>query len=191
MKKTLIILSILCMGNAVFAQQLPAHLEGQMTYPVFDFDPWVGVVKKKKVKALKYDKDLTYKIAVDVYDSFRDSTRVIRPLREVARSFNLNVANGVPKRKLDMAVVVHGEAIYAFLNDEAYQRVYGVPNPNLEAIRIMKKEGIEFYICGQVLSFWDVPFEYISKEIDITLSAKTALITLDQRGYSYLNVNEN
>ena len=189
MKKLFITLTLIFIGTPIFAQ-LPAHLEGKMTYPVLDFSPWVGVMKTKS-KALKYNKDLEYKVAVDVTDAVRDSTQIIRPFTEVARTYNLNIANGVPKRKMNMAVVIHGGAIQAILNDEAYQEKYGVPNPNIAAIKAMKKEGIEFYVCAQILGFRQVPEENVLKDVKIAVSAKTALITLDQMGYTYMNVNEN
>lgn len=161
-----------------------------MEYPVFDFDPWVGVIKTK-TKALKYDKSLRYKMAIDITDGVRDSTQILRPFKETARSYNLAIANGVPKRKLETAVVIHGSAIWGILNNEAYKAKYGVDNPNLEAIKLMKKEGVQFYVCAQVLAFRNIPLEDVSKEIDIAVSAKTALLTLDQMGYTYMNVNEH
>lgn len=159
-----------------------------MTYPIFEFHPWVGVVKTK-VKVLEYDKDLDYKVAIDVTDKVSDSTQVMGTLMEVARTYNLNIANGVPKRKLKVAVVIHGSAIQGILNDEAYQAKFGVPNPNIAVIKQMKKEGIEFYVCAQVLAFRQVPEESVMKEVDLAISAKTALITLDQMGYTYMSVN--
>ncbi|WP_323756348.1 DsrE family protein [Roseivirga sp.] len=168
--------------------QLPEYLEGKMTYPVFDFNPMVGVVKTQ-AKALNYNKDLEYKIAIDVTDKVYDSTQVMSTLNEVARTYNLNIANGVPKKKLKVAVVIHGSAIQGILNDEAYQAKFGVPNPNIAVIKEMKKEGIEFYVCAQVLAFRQVPEENVMKDIDLAISAKTALITLDQMGYTYMSVN--
>lgn len=161
-----------------------------MTYPVFDFDPWVGVVPSN-AKVLKYNKKLDYKVVIDVTDGVKDSTSIMRTLNEVARSYNLNIANGVPQKKMKMAVVIHGGAIYGILNDEAYQKKYGVPNPNREVIDILKKEGIEFYVCSQILSFRNVPDGEILKSVDVAVSAKTALISLDQMGYTYMNVNDN
>lgn len=187
-KKIFVFLVALLVPSLTFAQ-LPPHLVGLMEYPVFEFHPMIGVVKTK-TKELKYDKSLSYKMAIDVSDGVKDSSKIIRPFLEVARSYNLNVANGVPKRKLEAAVVIHGAAIWAILKNDAFKEKYGVDNPNLEAIRIMKKQGIEFYVCSQVLAFRNVSFDQISDEIDLVVSAKTALITLDQMGYSYLNVNE-
>lgn len=188
MKKLLIILCFAITPSLMFAQ-LPDYLQDKMEYPVFDFHPWVGVVKSK-AKALDYNKDLEYKIAIDIVDEISDSTQVMGTLREVARTYNLNVANGVPKRKLQMAVVLHGGAIQGLLNDEAYQNKYGISNPNAEVIRLMKKEGIEFYVCAQILAFAQVPEENILKDVDIALSAKTALISLDQMGYTYMKISE-
>mgnify|MGYP001038939621 FL=1 len=187
MKKFLITLSITLLPCVMFAQ-LPPHLEGKMEYPVFDFHPFVGVVKTK-AKAFKYDKELNYKLAVDITDGITDSTQVMGPLREVARTYNLNIANKVPKRKLETAVVLHGSAIYGLLNNDEYQKRYGVTNPNIEVIELMKKEGIEFYVCAQVLAFRRISEESITKEVALSLSAKTALFNLDQMGYTYMKIN--
>mgnify|MGYP003632005135 CR=1 FL=1 len=187
MKKFSLILVCVLFPSLLFAQ-LPEHLEGKMTYPVFNFHPFSGVMKTK-AKALNYNKDLEYKIALDVTDGVSDSTQIMNTLVEVARTYNLNIANGVPKKKLKVAVVIHGDAIQGILNDEAYQAKFGVPNPNIAVIKEMKKEGIEFYVCAQVLAFRQVPEENVMKDIDLAISAKTALITLDQMGYTYMNVN--
>jgi hypothetical protein len=37
----------------------------------------------------------------------------------------------------------------------------------------------------------NLPAEKLAPEIEVAISAKTAFITLDQLGYSYLNVNED
>lgn len=189
MKKTLITLALIFQCGFLLAQ-MPKHLEGKMTYPVFDFNPWVGVVESS-AKVLKYNKKLDYKIVIDVTDGVKDSTSVMNTLNEVARSYNLNIANGVPQKKLKMAVVVHGSAIYGILDDEAYKKKYGIPNPNREVIDILKKEGIEFYVCSQLLSFRNIPTDQVLNSVDVAVSAKTALITLDQMGYTYMNVNDN
>ena len=190
MKRILLLFAFCMIASTVIAQQLPPHIKENMTYPVFDFDPWVGVMKSK-AKALKYDKALDYKVVIDLVDAPGGSAKIMRQITEIARTYNLNVANGVPKRKLNMAVVVHGGAYRGFLTNEAYQKLYGIDNPNAEAISILKKEGIEFYICKQSLSFMRIPDEDIVKEVGIAVSAKTSLITLDQMGYSYMKISEN
>jgi len=190
--KTLTILVVLALFQfSSFAQDsLPPYLEGKIKYPAFKFHNYMGVIDTDNT-VLKYNSAIDYKVVVDVYDKIKDSTQLAGTLREVGRSYNLNIANGVPKEKLKMAVVIHGWAVYAVLNNEAYEKKYGIKNPNLEALKLYKEEGIEFYICGQNLGFFNIPQEDLATEIDISISAKTALITLDQLGYSYLNVNED
>jgi intracellular sulfur oxidation DsrE/DsrF family protein len=190
--KTLTILVVLALFQfSSFAQDsLPPYLEGKIKYPAFKFHNYMGVIDTDNT-VLKYNSAIDYKVVVDVYDKIKDSTQLAGTLREVGRSYNLNIANGVPKEKLKMAVVINGWAVYAVLNNEAYEKKYGIKNPNLEALKLYKEEGIEFYICGQNLGFFNIPQEDLATEIDISISAKTALITLDQLGYSYLNVNED
>lgn len=141
--------------------------------------------------ALKYNPKIDYKVAIDVYDKSSDSTQLNGAIREVARTYNLNLANGVPKEKLQMAVVIHGGATNAVLNEEAYLEKYGVENPNLETLAILKELGVDFYICSQSLGMKNIPPENIIRDVEVALSAKTSFITLDQLGYTYLNVNSD
>lgn len=190
MKKLFIFSALLLCSILSYSQALPAHLNGRLDYPVFDFHPWVGVVNSP-AKVLRYDEDLDYKMVIDIVDAPSDSSQVMVTLREVARTYNLNVANGVPEEKLDVAVVIHGSAIFGLLKNEVYKERNGVDNPNLEVLKLFKKQGIELYVCAQVLAFRNIDFDDVSADIHLATSAKTALITLDQKGYSYMKVNEN
>ena len=191
MKKLAILLILALIQFSSFAQDsLPPHLEGKIKYPAFKLHKYMGVIDTENT-VLKYDPSIDYKVVIDVYDKVKDSSKLAGTFREIGRTYNLNIANGVPKEKLKMAVVVHGWAVYAVLNDEAYEKKYGIKNPNSEALKAYKNQGIEFYICGQNLGFFNLPQKDLAPEIDISISAKTAFITLDQLGYSYLNVNED
>jgi intracellular sulfur oxidation DsrE/DsrF family protein len=150
----------------------------------------MGVMQMENT-VLKYNASIDYKVVIDVYDRVKDSSQLATTLREVGRTYNLNIANGVPKDKLKMAVVIHGGAVAAILNDAAYEKKYGIKNPNSEALRAYKEQGIQFYVCGQSLAMMNLPAEKLAPEIEVSISAKTAFITLDQLGYSYLNVNED
>jgi len=150
----------------------------------------MGVVDTDNA-VLKYNPEIDYKVVIDVYDKVKDSSKLASTLSEVGRTYNLNIANGVPEDKLKMAVVIHGGAVRAILNDVAYEEKYGIKNPNLEALRVYKEHGIQFYVCGQSVGFMNLSSDKLAPEIDVAVSAKTAFITLDQLGYSYLNVNED
>jgi len=191
MKKLAILLILALFQFLSYAQDsLPPHLEGKIKYPAFKLHKYMGVVDTENT-VLKYDSSIDYKLAIDVYDKVKDSSKLAGTFREVGRTYNLNIANGVPKDKLKMAVVIHGGAVSSILNDTAYEKKYGIKNPNSEALRVYKESGVQFYVCGQSLGFLNIPHEDLAPEIDVSISAKTALITLDQLGYSYMNVNED
>ncbi len=190
--KKLLILSFLFFAFNLQAQQLPGYLKGKVQYPVLDQNPFVGVIDTD-VEGMGYDKKIDYKVVIDVYDEVKDSAAMynVPAILEIARTYNLIAANGAPKEKIHMAVVVHGMAVYGILSNEAYNRQYGMDNPNIEIIKALINEGVEFYVCGQNLGFFQVPRTDIMPEVKVALSAKTTFITLDQRGYSYLNVNQD
>jgi intracellular sulfur oxidation DsrE/DsrF family protein len=189
MKNAILLIVFLFFSSPLFAQQLPPHLADRMEYPVFDFHPWVGVVKTD-ASALSYDQKLENKIVIDIVDAPSDSAALMNTLREVARTYNLHVANGVPEKKLAVAVVIHGSAIYGVLKNERYKERNKVDNPNLEVLKLFKDQGIDLYICAQVLAFRNIDFDDVADEIQLAVSAKTALTTLDQMGYSYMKISE-
>ena len=120
-----------------------------------------------------------------------DSTKVNGALLEVARTFNLLLANGAPKEKVKVAAVIHAQSVLSILTDPAYKERFGIPNPTLPLIAKLKEAGVDLYVCGQNVGYYDFKPEEISPDVKIALSAKTALITLDQMGYSFLNVSGN
>lgn len=189
MKKLAILVILALFQFSSYAQDsLPPHLEGKIKYPAFKLHTYMGVVDTENT-VLKYDSSIDYKLAIDVYDKVKDSSKLSGPFSEVGRTYNLNIANGVPEDKLKVAVIIHGGAVSSILNDKAYEKKYGIKNPNSEALRVYKESGVQFYVCGQSLGFLNIPHEDLAPEIDVSISAKTAFITLDQLGYSYLNVN--
>jgi len=191
MKKLAILTFIFLFQFNCFAQDSPpAHLKGKISYPAINVHMYSGVIDVEH-DAMKYDASIDYKIVIDVYDKIQDSSKLHSPIREVARIFNLNVANGVPKEKLKMAAVVHYVGIDAILNDTAYEKKYGIKNPNVEAIKKLAELGVNFYVCGQNLGMYNMTNEELLPEIQVALSAKNAFITLDQRGYTYINVNRD
>lgn len=191
MKKYFFLLVFLIPFGVLLAQEgLPPQLEGKMMYPVIDISPWVGVFKIEP-NALKYDPTLEYKVALDIYDKMKDSTAMNGALLEVARTLNLLVANGAPKEKVKVAAVIHAESVLSILTDEAYSEKFGIPNPTLPLIAKLKEAGVELFVCGQNVGYYGFTPEEISPDVKIALSAKTALITLDQMGFSFLNVSGN
>lgn len=188
MKKITVLLVFLSFSLYTFGQEeVPEYLKGKVSYPVLNFSPWVGVVKTE-AEVLTYDPNLDYKVAVDVYGNQKDSTQIHGSLLEAARAYNLHIANGIPQEKLKMALVIHGMAVYSILNAESFQEKYKIPNPNLAALEALHDAGVDLIVCGQNLGFFNLSQEQISPLVKVAYSAKTSLVTLDQKGYSFLDV---
>jgi intracellular sulfur oxidation DsrE/DsrF family protein len=182
---------VLIVQSTSFAQMtMPEHIKEKMTYPVLNFAPWVGVIPVVD-PVMTYDPALTYKIAIDVYGTFKDSTKIYEPFTEIARTYNLFIANGVPADKIKIAAIVHGGLSRAVLSNAAFQEKYGIDNPTISALQELKKVGVEFYLCGQSMAFLQLPQEDITPEVKVAISAKTTFVALDQMGYTYLDVSGN
>ncbi len=175
--------------SQVWAQgDMPDHIKEKITYPVLDFHPWIGLIPVFD-GAFSYNPELDYKIALDLYGRVKDSTSIHPVILEVARTYNLNIANGVPPEKIQIAAIIHGGLVQAILSEEEYQKKYQTTNPNLSALKALEDVGVKFYVCGQSMGFYDIAAVRITPIVKMAISAKTTFITLDQMGFSYLDVS--
>ena len=192
MKKLTPLLLLLFLGLSFqsFSQdEIPPYLKEKITYPVLDFHPFIGVMPVEE-PALPYNSELDYKVVLDLYGKVKDSTAIHSSILEVARTYNLGIANGVPQEKLHLAAVIHGGMLDAILSDVEYEKKFSVKNPNLAAIEELEKVGVQFYVCGQSMAFLQIGKEKITPLVHPAISAKYSFVTLGQMGYVYLNVSE-
>jgi intracellular sulfur oxidation DsrE/DsrF family protein len=192
MKKFIPLLFLLVLGFSFqsFSQdEIPAYIKEKITYPVLDFHPYVGVMPVEE-PALPYNPELDYKVVLDLYGGIKDSTAIHPSILEVARTYNLGIANGVPQEKLHLAAVVHGGLVNAILSDIEYEKKFSIKNPNLLAIEELEKVGVQFYVCGQSMAFLQIGKEKLTPLVHPAISAKYSFVTLGQMGYVYLNVSE-
>jgi len=191
MKNILLLLLFTCLTYMTQAQsQLPPHIKDKMIYPAIDVHPWVGVIPHENT-VLGYDPSLEYKIIFDVVASAKDSSKMNIGLRETIRTYNLHIANGVPEEKLNIAIIIHGGSVEAVLNNAAYKEKYGIDNPNIPLIEALSDHNVQFYICSQSMAMHQIPEDDLNKNIKIALSAKTAITTLELKGYSYLEFSNH
>lgn len=187
---SLLVLILVNVSIAFAQSEMPDHVKKDITYPVLDFHPWIGVMPVAN-GAFPYDPTLDYKIVLDLYGGVKDSTAIHSTILEVARTYNLTIANGVPADKIQLAAVMHGGLVTAILSEEEYQKKYQTSNPNLAALKALEDVGVKFYVCGQSMAFYNIAPDRITQMVNMAVSAKTTFITLDQMGYSYLNVSDD
>lgn len=106
----------------------------------------------------------------------------------VARWVNLFAVSGVPRNRVDIVVVIHGEAAYALLNNEAHRARYGYDNPNTELIQKISAAGVTLLFCGQTLAIRQISKESIAPQCKVVLGMATAVIPYQLQGYAYIKL---
>ncbi|MCA9067600.1 MAG: DsrE family protein [Planctomycetaceae bacterium] len=108
-------------------------------------------------------------------------------IEKVARFVNIYSGAGKQPAKVDIAVILHGDATLAALNPDAYGKQYKTTgNPNLECLHELHEAGVQIYVCGQSLvSKGGKPSEVVPF-VDVAVSALTTLVNLQADGYSYV-----
>lgn len=134
------------------------------------------------------DPKLDYKIVGDLMVGPEKPSELNPGLERVGRLFNAYSEAGIPADKISMVVVVHFKGTPLILNDEAYKKEFGIPNPNTALINELAGKGVQFYICGQSLrmrGFTDTPR---NTNIKVTQAALIATTTYQLKGYALLNL---
>lgn len=127
--------------------------------------------------------DQDYKVAFEVSVASARPDQLNQSLNTVARYLNMHAQAGVPRDRIRAAIVVHGTAGWEMLDDEAYREKHGVDNPNAELIRELASAGVEVILCGQTAASRGIPTDGLIDEVQVALSAMTALLILQEDGY--------
>ncbi len=131
----------------------------------------------------KTDPTTTYKVVFDIMNSPEDVAALNTSIETAARFLNMHAQSGVPTDQLKVALVVHNKASKDLCTNEAYQKRYGVPNPNAAMIEQLMTAGADFIFCGQSSVSRNFPKEDTLPGVQLSLSAMTALIQLQNEGY--------
>lgn len=132
------------------------------------------------------DPNAEYKILVDMTSGSSSPEQISRWVDNVARLMNLHGLAGVPKDKIHVKVVVHGQGIFTLLDNEAFQERSKVDNPNLKVYEALKEAGAEIYVCGQSMIARGLNKEDLWPGTIIAHSAMTTITTYIPQGYVYL-----
>jgi intracellular sulfur oxidation DsrE/DsrF family protein len=141
-----------------------------------------GVMRDVPNVTYKPDPKLTYKYRWDVTDSA--ATGEVNPgFLGVARVYNQFVADGVPRKNVQLAIVVHGRATLDLMANEPYKARLGRDNPNLVILDQLSKAGVQVIVCGQALLNRNVARDAILPLVQVASSATTAHVILAAKGY--------
>ena len=175
MKRILVLVSVLIFSVTVQAQN--------KLYPVVKN---FGSVSEVPFAVEKPDPKLDYKIIVEVSSTNERQELVHEFFDKVANVVNLHALGGVPANKLHVVMVIHGPAAQFVVNDEAYQKKFGMNNPNIPLFAALKEAGVKIFVCGQSVLKRNIDPDTITPEVTVALSAVTTLTTYQLKGYSVL-----
>ncbi len=134
------------------------------------------------------DKNMAYKIVGDLMVGPEKPEELNPGLDRVARLFNAYSEAGIKPEKIDMVVVVHFKGTPLIMSDAAYEKAFGVANPNTALIDELAAKGVKFYVCGQSLrmrGYTDTPR---NPNIKVTEAALVATTTFQLKGYAVLSM---
>ena len=106
---------------------------------------------------------------------------------KVAKYLNIYAGGGAEPVKGKFAVIFHGDATLAVLNDDAYSAKFNTKgNPNLDLLHQLHEQGVELFVCGQTLICKDAKPEEVAVFIDTAVSALTVVVNLQSDGYAHV-----
>jgi intracellular sulfur oxidation DsrE/DsrF family protein len=145
-----------------------------------------GTIGNAPMATEKPDPDMVYNIVVDVATGDEDKSQVFFALNNLARLMNLHVMGGVPPEHLNVVVAIHGSAIWSVMNDQAYNKRYGIANPHSPLFKRLLAQGVKIVVCSQSMFKRKIAPEELAPGLEMATSALTVLTTYQLKGYALL-----
>ena len=135
---------------------------------------------------IKTDTSSEFKIIMDVSKSSEDKSVINKYIVTAARFLNMHADEGMKKEQLKVAITIHGSAWQDVLNNNVYKEKYGVDNPNLKLLEQLDSAGVDIIVCGQTAAFRKMDRKDVSPDVKFALSAMTALLQYQNKGYKFI-----
>jgi intracellular sulfur oxidation DsrE/DsrF family protein len=137
--------------------------------------------------ALAPTKNSAYRAIFDATHPADKPTELLPALNMAGSELNALANANVPLANAKFAVVFHGPAVDGILDEAHYKAKFGTSNPNLKAIAEMKKQGVEFFVCGQYLAAEKIEPKTLPPEVTVAADALLVLIHYQNNGYALLS----
>ncbi len=145
-------------------------------YPVEDAD-------------LFLDSHRQYNVIFDVYTDEKKPDQMNPLIHTAARFLNMHGQYGLPEENMNLVLVLHGMATKNALSDKAYKNLLKKPNPNTALLKALSDKGVKIYVCGQSMKSKGFETGDLSAHVQVSLSAMTALVNYQSKGYALINFN--
>lgn len=152
------------------------------------FQPGPAIPEFGKIATVQSDMkipaDTILKVRFDVARQARKD-QINTTLDSAARLINLHAAAGIKPENLQIAIVLHGNALMDVTSKTFYGlRHDGRDQASLKAVRILHQHKVKFYVCGQSAAHHKVTKGDLLPVIKVAPSAMTAHAILAAQGYS-------
>ena len=114
-------------------------------------------------------------------------TALLPALNMAGSELNVLATVNAPLRNAKFAIVFYGPAVDGIVEDEHYRAKFGTTNPNLKAIAEMKKDGVEFFVCGQYLAGEKIDPKTLTPDVQLAADALLVLIQYQNKGYALMS----
>ncbi|MEL7449754.1 MAG: DsrE family protein [Pseudomonadota bacterium] len=101
-----------------------------------------------------------------------------------ARFINMHARAGVADDRMQLAVVVHGKAVFDVASAGAAGEGKTTAHANEPLVTALIEQGVRIIVCGQSAAYYDVTNEALLPGVEMALSAMTAHAVLQQQGYA-------
>lgn len=129
------------------------------------------------------------KLLIDL-TSGGDPSKLNSGLEKAAKYLNIYAGGGTEPADATIAIVIHGEATLAVLNQTAYAARFKTEgNPNLELLGQLNDSGVELYVCGQSLITKGSKLVEVSEFVKPAVSALTVVVNLQADGFAYVPIS--
>ena len=137
--------------------------------------------------AVPPDPAVTYRAIFDASRHAPKPTELLPALNMAGSELNAFAVARVPPTNVKFAVVFHGAALDALLDDQHYKARFGVSNPNLPVLQQLKRAGVELLVCGQNLASEQIDPKSLSPAVTVASDALIVLMAFQNRGYALLS----
>ncbi|MFN2098995.1 DsrE family protein [Altererythrobacter sp. MF3-039] len=133
--------------------------------------------------------DATWKHSYDVIPGEKGEENA--GLARAAAFYRIMEDHGVEAERVQIAVVVHGPAIYDVVKDARYAEKYGldendepIRNPNFNTIAELAARGAEIWVCGVAAKALGVGNDDLLEGVKMAPAAMVANAELQRRGFT-------
>ena len=137
--------------------------------------------------ALAPGKEMVYRAIFDATRLAEKPSQLLPALNMAGSELNALGSMNLPLTNAQFVVVFHGAAVDGILDDQHYKKKFGTSNPNLKVIASMKKQGVEFFVCGQYLAGEKIDPRTLTPDVRVAADALLVLMQYQNKGYALMS----